>query len=227
MFHYYHFWSSLFHPTTFMERMDNETEIKGYKRRVCLLFSFVILFFIGQSFWGLGTESYTYLFAQNVIDEYVIIRYVSLILAGLFGCAFFIFHYYIFSYFIYFLTDIPMAIVKRVQLFVIAILFAEKLVLTIVFYFAGFATNLSFLSFAPILATYWYEPLVVFAINQLSVGVILAIVVQYLFFVKHENVENKSTLLAKIIFLHVFFAALVGIYSSLPIFDWIVKGVTS
>lgn len=227
MYHYYQFWHSFFHPASLMERLEKEEPMKGYKGRVYSLLAFILLFFVARSIWGVGTESITYVFAQNFVEEYIVLRYVAIGLALLFGLLFFVFHYYLFAYLLYFLTDIPFKTIRRVQLFVIAILLAEKFILFGVFYSMGYTTNLSFLSFAPIVATYLENEIVIFAVNQLSIGVIASIVVQYIFLSKHENVENKWSLLGKIIFLHVFFAVIIGILSNFPLVDWLLKGVTS
>lgn len=199
-------------------------EFKGYKLRVFLVFLATAVFFLVRDLWGLGTEQATALFAQGFMDQYVTARYVSALGATLIGILYFVFHYYVVTYFLYLLTELPYKWIQRVQVYVICILLVEKLIHFIVFYNVGYATNLSFLSAAPILAQWTTNEFTLFLINQFTVGVVAIIAVQFTF-LKKWNENNNAPLLFKIIFVHIIIAIFVAILSVLPLQDWLVGGL--
>ena len=220
----YSIWRTFVKPAPFHNALQQEMEFKGYKLRVFLVFLAIAVFFLVRDLWGLGTEQATALFAQGFMDQYVTARYVSALGATLIGMLYFAFHYYIVTYFLYLLTELPYKWIQRVQVYVICILLVEKLIHFIVFYNVGYATNLSFLSLAPILAQWTTNEFTLFLLNQLTVGVVAIIGVQYAF-LKKWNEGNNAPLLFKIIFVHIIIAIFVAIISVLPLQDWLVGGL--
>ncbi|MEE1132255.1 MAG: hypothetical protein UHX00_11605 [Caryophanon sp.] len=220
----YSIWRTFVKSAPFHNALQQEMEFKGYKLRVFLVFLATAVFFLVRDLWGLGTEQATALFAQGFMDQYVTARYVSALGATLIGMLYFAFHYYIVTYFLYLLTELPYKWIQRVQVYVICILLVEKLIHFIVFYNVGYATNLSFLSLAPILAQWTTNEFTLFLLNQLTVGVVAIIAVQYTF-LKKWNEHNNAPLLFKIIFVHIIIAIFVAIVSVLPLQDWLVGGL--
>lgn len=219
----YSIWRTFVKPAPFHNALQQEMEFKGYKLRVFLVFLLTTVFFLVRDLWGLGTEQATALFAQGFMNEYVTARYVSAIGATLLGMLYFAFHYYVVTYFLYLLTELPYKWIQRVQVYTICILLIEKLIHFIVFYNVGYATNLSFLSFAPVLAQWTTHEFTLFLVNQLTVGLVAVIAVQHTF-LKKWNDGSKVALLFKIIFVHIIIAIFIAILSVLPLQDWLVGG---
>jgi len=225
MFYQYKFWDSVRRPQYFMDMVE-KSEIRGYKLRVFIVFLLAMVLFAARNSWGMGTENLTALFAGHLNDTYVVARFLSLIGTILWAILYLAFHYYGVSYVLYIFTEIPYKWIRMIQLYVIAILLAEKAIIFAVFYFVGYTTPLSFMSLAP-MATYVIDiDYIIYIINQLTVATALTIVVQYIFLSKYEALENKKSLLVKIILLQLFLAILVGLYSVLPLKEWIMRGLS-
>lgn len=224
MIYKYKFWHSLFHPSQFALALDEDYQLKGYRLRYWILFLLTVALFLGRDLWGMGTENLTTLYASNINDEFIFSRMMSAIGAACWGILFFLFQYIVVSFILSILTDFSFRAIAKVQLFVIAILFIEKLVLWIVFAIAGFTTEFSLFSFAPIISTFTEDRFFLHLIDHLSAGVIISIAVQYIFLSKWEA-ESKFTLLAKIIVLQLFFALIIAGMSIMPINEWIVRVV--
>ncbi len=226
MVYKYKFWHSLFHPSHFSHALDEQYELKGYRLRFWIIFLFTVALFLGRDLWGMGTENLTSLYASNLNDEFVFSRIMSAIGAICWGILFFLFQYFGVSMILSILTDISFRAISKVQLFVITILIVEKFVMWMIFAIAGFTTELSLFSFAPIIATFIEDHFVIYIIDFLSAATILTIAVQYRFLSKWE-VESKFILLVKIIVLQLFFALIIAGIRIMPIDQWIVRVVGS
>lgn len=226
MIYKYKFWHSLFNPSQFSHALDEQYELKGYRLRFWIIFIVTVALFLGRDLWGMGTENLTSLYASNLNDEFIFSRILSAIGATCWGILFFLFQYFGVSLILSILTDISFRAISKVQLFVIAILFVEKLVLWIIFAIAGFTTELSLFSFAPIIATFIEDNFVIYLIDYLSAATIISIALQYIFLSKWE-VESKFILLIKIIVLQLFFAIIIAGIRIMPIDQWIVRVVGS
>lgn len=101
----------------------------------------------------------------------------------------------------------------------------EKAILLAVFYGVGFTTNLNFFSLAPLVAKITNEPFVLFTLNQLSLFSLFAIIVQYQFLKRWMEQSAHKSLLIKIITIHVVLAVIIGLLSSIPLQQWIVRGL--
>lgn len=223
----FRFWHSLFNPSKLAFALDNEEQdyrIKGYRSRFFILLGLAILFFVIRSVWGMGSESLTFLFASNLEEEYIVGRYLSVIGAVIKGLLFFTFHYYLISLCLSILTDYSFKAISKIQVFVIASILLEKLILFIVFAMYGFTTPISFLSLGPISTYLTNDSFIIYFFNQLTIATAATIFIQYSFLSKWEE-ESKGLLLTKIIAIQIFFALVTAGISVLPLYDYVTKVV--
>lgn len=215
------FWQQLSHPAQLTHKLENSEDgrLKGYKKCLLAIFGLTVLFFIARNIWGMNTVDLTALLVNGEGDLYSFARMMSLIGAVLAGILFFIFHYYGVTYFIYLFTHIPYRWIQKVQLYVIGVIVLEKLVTMIVFAIAGFATPFTMFSLAPMVAYVYYQDYLLFFLNQLTITTVVTIWIQYTFF--SQWVERPKALLVKLIIVQVVLAALVALYSILPVTTWI------
>lgn len=226
MLYEYKFWHQLAQPSSLSYSLENSEDgkLKGYKKAFWGIFGFTLLFFIVRNIWGVNTDELTYLLANQEIDRYSFARLVSLGSAVLFGVLFFVIHYYIITYFISLLTELPYRWIQKVQLYVIGILVLEKVVELIIFAVAGFATPFTMFSLAPMTAYLYYHDYLLYFLNSLTVGTVMAIWVQYTFLSQWVE-ESKKSLLFKLILIHVVIAIIVAIFNILPISEWLKGGM--
>lgn len=223
----FRFWNSLLNPSKLAFALDNQDQdyqIKGYQSRFYMVIGLTILFFVIRSIWGMGTENLTYLFATNLEEEYIVSRYLSVLGAAIKGLLFFAFHYLVISLCLSILTDHSFKAISKIQLFVIASILIEKVILFLVFAMSGFTTAISFLSLGPVSTYLTDDSFVLFFLNQLTIATAATIIIQYTFLSKWEE-ENKGLLLAKIIAVQIFFALVTAGISVLPLYDYVSKVV--
>ncbi|CEA01960.1 hypothetical protein BN1050_01085 [Metalysinibacillus saudimassiliensis] len=225
MFYDYAFFKSLFNPSSLTTALAREAEIRGYKRRVAFVVFFTLLIFALQNIWGMGTAGLSHLFATNEANTYFVARMISFAITIVWAILFFVFHYYLIAFVLATFNELPKQWVRKVQLFVVAIFMTEKAILLAVFYSVGFTTNLNFFSLAPLVAKVTSEPIILFTLNQLSVFSVLAIIVQYKFLKRWMEQSAHKGLLAKIIAIHIVLAIIIGLMSSMPLQQWIVRGL--
>ena len=226
MLYEYKFWHQLTHPSNLAYALENSDDgkLKGYKQAFWTIFGFTLLFFIVKNIWGVNTDELTYLLATGEVDRYSFARLVSLGSAVLFGILFFVLHYYVITYFIHLLTEIPYKWVQKVQLYVIGILVLEKVLELIIFAIAGFTAPFTMFSLAPMTAYLYYHDYLLYFLNALTVGTVIAIWVQYMFL--SQWVENgKKPLLFKLLLIHVVIAIVVAIFNILPFAEWLEGGL--
>ena len=225
MFYDYAFFKSLFNPSSLTTALAKEAEIRGYKRRVAFVVFFTLLIFALQNVWGMGTAGLSHLFATNETNTYFVARVISFVVSIVWAILFFIFHYYLIAFILAVFNKLPKSWVRKVQLFVVSIFMLEKAILLAVFYGVGFTTNLNFFSLAPLVAKITTEPFVLFTLNQLSLFSLFAIIVQYQFLKRWMEQSAHKSLLIKIITIHVVLAVIIGLLSSIPLQQWIVRGL--
>lgn len=215
------FWQQLSQPTLLTHNLEKSEDgrLVGYKKWVWMIFGFTLLFFIARNIWGMNTADLTALLVSGEGDLYSFARLMSLVGTSLAGILFFIFHYYFITYIIHLLTNIPYRWIQKVQLYVIGVIVVEKVLTMVVFAIAGFATPFTFFSLAPMMAYVYYHDYLLFFLNQLTVATVVTIWVQYTFLSQWS--ERPKALLGKLILIQVVVAALVALYSILPIFTWI------
>lgn len=217
----YKFWQQLSQPSHLTHSLENSEDgkLQGYKKCLWIIFSFTFLFFIARNFWGMNTVDLTALLVNGEGDLYSFARMMSLIGAALAGILFFTFHYYGVTYIIYLFTDIPYRWIQKVQLYVIGVIVLEKIVTMVVFAIAGFATPYTFFSLAPMMAYVYYQDYLLYFLNQLTVASVVTIWIQYTFLSKWDT--RPKALLVKLIIIQVVLAALVALFSMLPLSTWI------
>lgn len=225
MFYDYAFFKSLFNPSSLTTTLVKEAEIRGYKRCVAFVVFFTLLIFALQNVWGMGTAGLSHLFATNETNTYFVARVISFVVSIVWAILFFIFHYYLIAFILAVFNELPKSWVRKVQLFVVSIFMLEKAILLAVFYGVGFTTNLNFFSLAPLVAKITTEPFVLFTLNQLSLFSLFAIIVQYQFLKRWMEQSAHKSLLIKIITIHVVLAVIIGLLSSIPLQQWIVRGL--
>ncbi|GLC87865.1 hypothetical protein [Lysinibacillus piscis] len=223
MLYDYKFWHSLTHPAMLAKAVE-DGEIRGYHKRVLVVFFLFMALIIAREYWGIGTEGLTTLFATNQQNAYYVARLLSMVGALFVGILYFSFHYYGVTYILYVLTDIPYKWIQKVQLYAIVFVLIEKAILFVVFYAVGYTTTFSFLSFAPIVQQAISTEVVLFTINQLTVATVLTVIVQYVFLAKWEEVAEHKLLLVKITLLQLLIAIFIGMISVLPLQQWLVRG---
>lgn len=223
----FRFWHSLFNPSKLAFALDNEEQgyqIKGYRSKFFVLFFSMVIFYIVRDLWGMGTEGLSYFSVSDMYEEFVVSRYLSTLGAAIEGMLFFLFHYYLISFCLYVLTDFPFRSISKIQLFVIASILIEKVILFIVFVMVGYTTPISFLSLGPITSYLVNDSFVIYFLNQITVATVATVVIQYVFLSKWEE-ESKGILLTKIIIVQLFFALITAAISVVPIKDYLLKVV--
>lgn len=208
-----------------LEHEEQFEKIRGYKKALWTLFFTTLLFFAVRNIWGMHTEGLTALLVNGLDDRYMFARLISLGGAILWAIAFFVFHYFFIPFVLYLLTDLPFKWIQKVQLYVIAFILLEKVITLLVFVIAGFTTPFTFFSLAPMTAYFYQHDYLLYFLNQLTVATAITIFIQYAFLSQWEE-ESKKILLAKLIFVQIVFALIVGIISVLPIFRWIEGGLS-
>lgn len=141
------------------------------------------------------------------------------------GNCIFCFSLFFIPFVLYLLTDLPFKWIQKVQLYVITFILLEKAITLLVFVIAGFTTPFTFFSLAPMTAYFYQHDYLLYFLNQLTVATAITIFIQYTFLSQWEE-ESKKILLAKLIFVQIVFALIVGIISVLPIFRWIEGGLS-
>ena len=215
------FWQQLSHPSQLIHNLESSEDhkLKGYLTSVWVIFGFTLLFFIVRNFWGTNTADLTALLVKGEDHLYSFARMMSLFGAILAGILFFVFHYYVITYVIYLLTKIPYRWIQNVQLYTLFFIVFEKTLTIIVFAVAGFSTPFTLFSLAPAMAYVYYQDYLLFFLNQLTIATIITVWIQYIFL--SNWVERPKTLLIKLILIQVVFAALVALFSILPVLTWI------
>ena len=226
MLYEYKFWHQLVHPSSLTYSLENSEDgkLKGYRKAFWGILSFTLLFFIVRNLWGVNTTELTYLLANQEIDRYSFARLVSLGSTILLALLFFVIHYYVLTYFIHLLTEIPYKWIQKVQLYVIGILVLEKVITLIIFAIAGFGTPFTMFSLAPMVAYLYYHDFLLYVINYLTVGTVIAVWVQYTFLSEWIE-DSKKALLFKLILIQIVMAIIVAVMSILPFSTWLEGGM--
>ncbi len=195
-----------------------KSTMRGYWQRVVAVFLAALLLFSLRSFWGVNTENMTSLLTMSTAD-YTLTRYASLFGSMIWSVIYVAFHLFGVAYAISFLIGIPFRKLLPMQLLMTVILLIEKLLVFLVFYMTGTATNVSFLSFGPLAATFLELPFFIFFLNQLTVTTAIIIGYQFHFIHVYGGISRKYRLLFTLIGIHLFMAIFTASISLLPIED--------
>jgi len=117
------------------------------------------------------------------------------------------------------LTNIDYDWIRKIQLYVIFFIVLEKLLTVIIFAIAGYSTQFTMFSLAPMMAYVYYHDYLLFFLNQLTVASIIAVWIQYIFL--SNWTDRPKALLFKLILIQIVLASLVALYSILPVLTWI------
>lgn len=199
--------------------LDLETSaMRGYWPRVVAVFIASFLLFSLRSIWGINTENMTSLFAASSVD-YTLARYASLAGSMIWSMIYVAFHLFGVAYALSFIIGIPFKKLLPMQLLMTVLLLIEKALVFLVFYITGQATNVSFLSFGPLAATYLELPFSIFFLNQLTITTAIIIGYQNHFIRAYGGISKKYRLLFTLIGIHLFMAIFTASISLLPVED--------
>lgn len=201
-----------------LARKLEESSIRGYWQRVVAVFLISLLLFSLRSLWGVNTENMTSLLTSSTAD-YTLARYASLFGSIIWSVIYTAFHLFGVAYAISFIIGIPFKKLLPMQLLMTVLLLIEKLLVFLVFYITGQATNVSFLSFGPLAASYMELPFFVFFFNQLTITTALIIGYQYHFLRSMGGISKKHRLLFTLIALHLFMAIFMASLTLVPLED--------
>lgn len=228
MTYIFRFWYHLRHPdslTFIVEKESEKNKIAGYRKSFCTILFLTIALFVARDIWGMYTSRLTELFALGEFDRYIFARYISIIGAAIFSLFYFFFHYYLITYILSLLTDLPFKAIQKVQLYVIAVFSLEKAIEFGIFAIAKFTTLYSPFSTSAIFAQFISDQWLLFFINQFTVATFIAIALQYIFLRKWVEDEHKGLFL-KILLLHIIYALIIAYFSTLPLLNWVVRGLS-
>lgn len=205
----------LANPRNLAEELQSSS-VRGYWQRVVAVFFIGLLLFSVRSYWGVNTENLTSLLTISTAD-YTLARYGALIGAMIWSVIYIAFHLFGVAYILSFIMGVPFKKLLPMQLLMTVILLLEKLLVLLVFYMTGQATNVSFLSFGPLAVTYLELPFFIFFLNQLTVTTAIIISFQYRFIQLYQGVSKKYRLLFTLIGLHLLMAIFTASISLVPI----------
>lgn len=228
MSYIYRFWHTFRNPSSLTFLIEKEEEgyaLKGYRRTIITLLLLTVALFATRDIWGMYTFRLTEFLGKGQVDLYIFARYMSLFGAIIVGIIYFYFHYIIVSYIISLLTDLPYRWIQKVQLYVIAVVITLKFLEFMIFAIVQYTTIYSPFSFAAIAAQFITDNWTLFFINQLSIGMFLTVVIQYIFLVQWDA-ENKRGLLMKLIAIQLIFAIAVASISISPLMELFERGLS-
>ncbi|WP_432354117.1 hypothetical protein [Sporosarcina sp. A2] len=229
MFFNFSFWRYVTNPSK-LAMEHQSSAMRGFNLRIVFLFLSGILLFALRDIWGMTTESLSPMLAIATDGEYTIARFVSLLGSILWACLYIAFHLFFVSYILGLLTSIPVRRIVPLQLLVTGVLLIEKALIFLVFVVKGEATNVSFLSFGPLSATFSDTWFLIMFLNQLTLVSALIVSLQFSFIRSYTKTMNWKSLLAVLIGVQIAFALLTAAMGYIPferIFNYVVQGGAS
>lgn len=226
MFFNFSFWRYVTNPSKLALDHQNSA-MRGFNARIVFLFLSGIVLFAARDIWGMTTESLSPMLLLATDGEYTIARLVSVLGAVLWAIVYIAFHLFFVSYILGLLTSIPVRRIVPLQLLTTGILLIEKALVFVVFAVKGEATNVSFLSFGPLSATFSDSWFLVMFLNQLTIISALIISLQFTFIRTYTKTMNWKSLLGILIGLQILFALLTAAVGYIPferLFHYIVQG---
>ncbi|WP_392454680.1 hypothetical protein ACF3OH_10980 [Chryseomicrobium aureum] len=215
MFLEFHFWRYFFTRGTLFTNLAETETIRGFKKCVSIVLACTILLYILMNTWGMTTTSLTSLYVIGFTDTYTVARWISLVGITIFAVLYFCFHFFGVSQLLHIVTKVPLRIAAIMQLYVLAILLIEKLLVFVVFNLVGFTTPFSFLSFGPLAVQFLEFEYFHYFFNQFSVFTALIISIQYQFLRSFTDVSRKLLLII-LLLMTAAFASIVALISIVP-----------
>ena len=222
MFFEFRFWKYLFHQQELAMSLKDST-MRDFKGRVWFVVLCGVLLFALRDVWGMHTEGLTSLFAKGFGETYVIARIVSLIGAILWSLIYIAFYFFGISYILHKLTNVDLAKIAVLQLFVVSLLLMEKAFVFILYSLVGYTTDFSVLSFGPMAALFLSNKFFIYFFNELSLVTGLIVALQYQFLRIYSDLSGRNLLII-LIAIPVVLALLVAGFEILPIEKWIEGG---
>lgn len=216
MFFNFTFRHFLANPRQLAFELENST-MRGFWKRVILVFITGMLLFSLRNLWGVNTENLTPMMATMSTADYTLARYAALFGSMLWSLLYVAFHLFGVAYILSFIIGIPFKKLLPMQLLMTGLLLIEKALIFLVYYTTGTATNVSFLSFGPLAATFLELPFSIFFFNQLTLTTALIIGYQYNFIRTSTDISKKGRLLFTLIGIHIFMAIFTASIGLLPI----------
>ncbi|MEK3973913.1 hypothetical protein [Psychrobacillus sp. FSL K6-1267] len=222
MFFEFRFWKYLFHQQELAMSLKDST-MRDFKGRVWFVVLCGVLLFALRDVWGMHTEGLTSLFAKGFGETYVIARIVSLIGAILWSLIYIAFYFFGISYILHKLTNVDLAKIAVLQLFVVSLLLMEKAFVFILYSLVGYTTDFSVLSFGPMAALFLSNKFFIYFFNELSLVTGLIVALQYQFLRIYTDLSGRNLIII-LIAIPVVLALLVAGFEILPIEKWIEGG---
>lgn len=197
--------------------------MRDFKGRVWFVVLCGVLLFALRDVWGMHTEGLTSLFAKGFGETYVIARIVSLIGAILWSLFYIAFYFFGISYILHKLTNVDLAKIAVLQLFVVSLLLMEKAFVYILYSLVGYTTDFSVLSFGPMAALFLSNKFFIYFFNELSLVTGLIVALQYQFLRIYTDLSGRNLIII-LIAIPVVLALLVAGFEILPIEKWIEGG---
>ena len=229
MFFNFSFWRYVTNPSQ-LAMNHQSSAMRGFNLRIVFLFLSGIVIFALRDIWGMTTESLSPMLVLATDGDYTIARFVSVIGAILWAVLYIAFHLFFVSYILGLLTSIPVRRIVPLQLLVTGVLLIEKALVFLVFTVKGEATNVSFLSFGPLTATFSDTWFLVMFLNQLTIISALIVSLQFSFIRSYTKTMNWKSLLAVLIGLQIVFALLTTAIGYIPferLFNYVMQGGAS
>ncbi|CAM3133993.1 hypothetical protein FITA111629_05355 [Filibacter tadaridae] len=226
MFFDFKFWHFLTNPRDLTNKLQT-SEMRGFTKRIWIVFLIGVLLFSLREIWGMGTQSLTPLLSTMTTTDYTLARYASLVGTIIWAIIYLAFHFFGIAYILSLLTGIPFKKLLPLQLLVTGLLLLEKAVIFLVFTMIGGTANVSFLSFGPLAITFLDNLYIVFALNQITITTVLIIVLQSRFIRSYTGIPEKRNLLLILIGIHLVMALITAAIGFIPmegLFNSIVGG---
>lgn len=196
-----------------------KSSVRGFGKRVVLVFLIGVFLFGFRSLWGMNTVSLTPYLTTMTTADYTLARFASLFGSIIWAVIYSSFHLFGFAYILSYITRIPFKKLLPMQLLMIALLLIEKGLVFLVFAMKGVTADYSFLSLGPLAATFLEQPFLILFFNQLTITTMLIIGYQYSFIQKFGEIIQRQRLLWTLIGIHVLMALFTASIGLLPVED--------
>jgi len=201
--------------------------MRGFGKRMLLVFLIGIILFGVRNWWGMGTETLTPLLTTMTTSDYTIARFTSLLGSLSWSVIYMTFHFIGFAFILSLVTTIPFNRILPAQLLMTGLLLIEKALVFLVFLMKGEVANVSFLSFGPLAATFLEEPYWIFFLNQITITTVIIIAFQYRFIISFIDVTKKRQLILVLIVIHAAIALITAGIGFIPmdsLFERFIEG---
>lgn len=195
------------------------SSVRGFGKRVVLVFLIGVFLFGFRSLWGMNTESLTPYLTTMTTADYTLARFASLFGSIIWAVIYSSFHLFGFAYILSYITKIPFKKLLPMQLLMITLLLIEKGLVFLVFAMKGVTADFSFLSLGPLAATFLEQRYLILFFNQLTITTMLIIGYQYSFIQKFGEIIQRQRLLWTLIGIHVLMALFTASIGLLPVED--------